>query len=110
QIILDPFASPYRPTTRLKTRERQCAPITPQSPAPVSPTSLETASGAPTPLNQGFEFPLDFKQHTEQYEIELIQQALAASQYNQKKTAELLSLSYHQLRGILKKYNFLDKT
>ncbi|MGL4938164.1 phage shock protein operon transcriptional activator [Shewanella sp.] len=114
QIILDPFASPYRPTTRLKTRERQCAPlpeaapIAPHSTAPISPQPLDAPS-MPTPLGHGFQFPLDFKQYTEQYEMELIQQALAASQYNQKKTAELLGLSYHQLRGILKKYNFLDK-
>jgi len=56
-----------------------------------------------------FNFPLDFKEQTERYEMELIQQALSASQYNQKKTAEILGLSYHQLRGILKKYNLLDK-
>ena len=41
-------------------------------------------------------------------EINLIKQALADSQYNQKKTAEKLSLSYHQLRGYLKKYNLLE--
>ena len=51
---------------------------------------------------------MDLKNLSQQYEIELIQQALADSQYNQKKTAEKLSLTYHQLRGYLKKYNLLD--
>ncbi|MFB2684147.1 phage shock protein operon transcriptional activator [Shewanella mangrovisoli] len=111
QIILDPFASPYRPTTRVRTRERQIsAPEAPLS-APVvtsSKTDTDTAVIAESMTNP-FSFPLDFKEQTERYEMELIQQALSASQYNQKKTAEILGLSYHQLRGILKKYNLLDK-
>lgn len=111
QIILDPFASPYRPTTRVRTRERQItAPEAPQS-APVvtsAKTDIDTAVSVESMTNP-FSFPLDFKEQTERYEMELIQQALSASQYNQKKTAEILGLSYHQLRGILKKYNLLDK-
>jgi transcriptional regulator with GAF, ATPase, and Fis domain len=43
-------------------------------------------------------------------EIDMIKQALADSQFNQKKTAEKLSLTYHQLRGYLKKYNLLDSS
>ncbi len=118
QIILDPFASPYRPLFRVKTRERQlqanqeCSSNN-QANLPASMTVTlsengETAIslGAPQP---SFQFPLDFKEQTERYEMELIQQALSFSQYNQKKTAEILGLSYHQLRGILKKYNLLDK-
>ena len=46
--------------------------------------------------------------YPQDYEIELIQTALAHCQYNQKKTAEALELTYHQLRGYLKKYNLLD--
>ncbi|MEL4279589.1 MULTISPECIES: phage shock protein operon transcriptional activator [Shewanella] len=111
QIILDPFASPYRPTTRVRTRERQItAPEAPLS-APVvtsAKTDVDTAVIAES-MSNPFSFPLDFKEQTERYEMELIQQALSASQYNQKKTAEILGLSYHQLRGILKKYNLLDK-
>ena len=56
------------------------------------------------------DYPLDLKQLSQDYEINMIQQALADSQYNQKKTAEKLSLTYHQLRGYLKKYNLLDST
>ena len=30
------------------------------------------------------------------------------SQYNQRKAAQLLTLSYHQFRGMLRKYQLLD--
>ncbi|MEM6190899.1 phage shock protein operon transcriptional activator [Shewanella scandinavica] len=111
-ITLDPFASPYRPKTRIKTRERQITSVAPTTLAstPQSAPILE----AEVPVNtessvNSFNFPLDFKEQTEKFEMDLIQQALSSSQYNQKKTADMLGLSYHQLRGILKKYNLLDK-
>lgn len=111
-ITLDPFASPYRPKTRVKTRERQITPqisqIIPSVAEALSPIGADVQHPSTSQVN-AFNFPLDFKEQTEQYEMDLIQQALSASQYNQKKTAELLGLSYHQLRGILKKYNLLDK-
>lgn len=111
-IILDPFASPYRPTTRIRTRERQITPLphVPLASQPVVTTITDTeVTKTSESITINFNFPLDFKEQTERYEMELIQQALSASQYNQKKTAEILGLSYHQLRGILKKYNLLDK-
>ncbi|MEZ9197276.1 phage shock protein operon transcriptional activator [Shewanella sp. 10N.286.54.B9] len=103
-IILDPFASPYRPTTRVKTKERQQLADTPA--ASVSPEpSTESSSN----IGESLHFPIDFKTHCEDNEVNILKQALEAGQFNQKKTAELLGLSYHQLRGILKKYNLLDK-
>ena len=56
------------------------------------------------------EYPIDLKDRSQQYEIDMIKQALSDSQFNQKKTAEKLSLTYHQLRGYLKKYNLLDSS
>jgi psp operon transcriptional activator len=53
------------------------------------------------------EFPIDFRQAVTDYEMALIQQALASSQFNQKKTADALGVTYHQLRGYLKKYDLL---
>ncbi|NKF51761.1 phage shock protein operon transcriptional activator [Shewanella sp. WXL01] len=106
-IVLDPFASPYRPKKRVKTIERQA-----QAPVAVTETNEPAATTQePNEKQQApaVSFPLNFKEHTEQQEIDLLQQALAEGQFNQKKTAELLGLSYHQLRGILKKYNLLDK-
>ncbi|MFQ6371502.1 phage shock protein operon transcriptional activator [Shewanella sp. YIC-542] len=105
EIVLDPFDSPYRPQQRVKTLSRQAPPCQPTT----EPDTEEHAEASPVSDGYHFEFPLDFKQHCETFEVALIQKALAASQFNQKKTAELLQLSYHQLRGILKKYNLLDK-
>ncbi|MGI2165043.1 phage shock protein operon transcriptional activator [Shewanella oncorhynchi] len=111
-ITLDPFASPYRPKARIKTRERQITSVAPTTVAstPQSAPKFEAEVQVNTEYSTNcFNFPLDFKEQTEQYEMDLIQQALSNSQYNQKKTADMLGLSYHQLRGILKKYNLLDK-
>lgn len=110
-ITLDPFASPYRPQTRVKTRERQVVPqvATIADNAQTGIAIEPNLQGGSEPSLNNFNFPLDFKEQTEKYEMDLIQQALSHSQYNQKKTAEILGLSYHQLRGILKKYNLLDK-
>ncbi|TCN90222.1 phage shock protein operon transcriptional activator [Shewanella fodinae] len=110
EIVLDPFDSPYRPQQRIRTLSRQ--------PVIATDTTAASPSEPVLPLNDelstisepsSFEFPVDFKQSCEAFEVELIQKALVASQFNQKKTADLLQLSYHQLRGILKKYNLLDK-
>ncbi|MBB1389919.1 phage shock protein operon transcriptional activator, partial [Shewanella sp. SG44-6] len=108
-IILDPFASPYRPVNRIKTRERQSAPVEHVADIITEHQAPSTETDASVLLNS-IEFPIDFKEYTEKSEIELLQRALAEGQYNQKKTADLLGLSYHQLRGILKKYNLLDKS
>ena len=105
-ICLDPFESPYRPTQRIRTVTQQ-APIQPASTETVQPVDDEQENPASTAQN--INFPLNFKEETERYEVEIIQQALEQSQFNQKKTAENLGLTYHQLRGILKKYNLLDK-
>ena len=112
EIILDPFESAFRPKGRVKTQDRISAPVE-QPEANASTAINDAAVSAETvapaaPVNPTIEYPVDLKNLSQQYEIELIQQALADSQYNQKKTAEKLSLTYHQLRGYLKKYNLLD--
>lgn len=110
-IILDPFASPYRPKARTKLGEPQVThsvAVAAKIPPPNNAVELDLPKSAEPSVNN-FNFPLDFKKQTEMYEMDLLQQALSSGQYNQKKTAELLGLSYHQLRGILKKYNLLDK-
>lgn len=115
-IILDPFESTYRPKARIKTADRvatsshQAANSVPTS---ETVTTLdEPANDANTTQSVKYEekivYPIDLKEKSQQYEIDMIQQALADSQFNQKKTAEKLSLTYHQLRGYLKKYNLLE--
>tara|TARA_B110000090_G_scaffold33639_1_gene36204 strand:+ start:538 stop:828 length:291 start_codon:yes stop_codon:yes gene_type:complete len=46
----------------------------------------------------------DFRQQVERYEFGLLQTALAQHQHHQSHTAHALGLSYHQLRGLLKKH------
>lgn len=109
-IVLDPFESEYRPINRIKTRDRitpanNCVePATENADSTMS--NLENKQAQVT--NKAVNFPVDLKQLSQDYEVDLIKQALADSQFNQKKTAEKLSLTYHQLRGYLKKYNLLD--
>jgi len=112
-ILLDPFMSPYRPQTRVRTQDR-ISNIT--NPQPTIAKVVASGDNAPpavfhaeiTPPTPDFNQVQDFKVLSEHYEVTLIKQALAACQYNQKKTAEALNLTYHQLRGYMKKYKLLD--
>lgn len=110
EIALDPFESPYRPKSRIKTADRIStpSPATAVNNAPSETIAANEPTAATTP--ELLDYPIDLKERSQQFEIEMLQQALEDSQYNQKKTAEKLSLTYHQLRGYLKKYNLLDSS
>lgn len=117
EIALDPFESAYRPKGRVKTNDRVNTSDSPviQSPSEAAATNERIESADITPLapvkkQEIVEYPIDLKERSQQHEIDMIKQALADSQFNQKKTAEKLSLTYHQLRGYLKKYNLLDSS
>jgi psp operon transcriptional activator len=51
---------------------------------------------------------VDFEAAVAQFETGLLRRALEEARFNQKRAAELLGLSYHQLRGLLRKYRLLD--
>ncbi|MDO6445702.1 phage shock protein operon transcriptional activator [Colwellia sp. 1_MG-2023] len=108
-LVIDPFESPYRPSKRIKTQDRVVS-----QPTVAAATTPETVSEPvekmTTTLKQSFEFPLSLKSLSQDYEVELIKSALESCQYNQKKTADALELTYHQLRGYLKKYNLLESS
>ena len=107
ELVIDPFESPYRPTNRVKTHDRISQPVA----TPVENTEKIEEKTQETQLQQpkqALQFPLSLKELSQNYEIELLKSALANCQFNQKKTAEALELTYHQLRGYLKKYNLLD--
>ncbi|MEW6981766.1 phage shock protein operon transcriptional activator [Colwelliaceae bacterium 6471] len=109
ELIIDPFESPYRPQNRIKTHDR-IAPATVTSQSPEKNNDNEVQSNT-TPLKlvtPSLQFPLSLKELSQNYEIDLLKSALSSCQFNQKKTAEALELTYHQLRGYLKKYNLLD--
>jgi psp operon transcriptional activator len=45
-----------------------------------------------------------FKGAVEEFEVRLLSEALEEARYNQRKAARILGLTYHQLRGMLRKY------
>lgn len=87
-LELDPFASPYR--------------VAPPQ-ALVAATAAQTAVPS-VPVKAQTRLPLDFEQAVEAHETELLRAALDEARYNQRKAAELLNLTYHQFRGLLRKY------
>ncbi|WP_133469279.1 phage shock protein operon transcriptional activator [Paraglaciecola marina] len=110
QIILDPFESEYRPKNRIKTSDRVTqTPHKKESPVESTTIIQKEESTITAEEASQFEFPVELKELSQNFEINLINQALTDSQFNQKKTAEKLGLTYHQLRGYLKKYNLLEQ-
>jgi len=103
KIILDPFESAYRPTQSIASS------VVATSDNSVAAQSTEDTT-APTTQSNTFAatFPVDFKTVTQDFEVDLIKRALASAQYSQKKAAQLLGVTYHQLRGLLKKYQLLE--
>ena len=76
-IVIDPFESPFRPQA--------------------------DGEGSATP-SPGFELPLDLKETIREVEVDLVNKAMAANQFNQRKAAAALGLTYDQFRGYLRKY------
>lgn len=96
-LEIDPFASPFRP---------------PELPAEATMDAAPAAASAPSTSEESstaHDLPLAFKDVVERFEVGLLNQAMEEARYNQRKAAELLELSYHQLRGLLRKYDLLDK-
>jgi psp operon transcriptional activator len=120
-LIIDPFESPFRPTQTIKTADR--VQVQPNTTTPSSENAIQQADNSTTDKlaenekcketasllsTTSVDFPQSLKLLSQNYEVELIKSALAHCQYNQKKTAQALELTYHQLRGYLKKYNLLE--
>jgi psp operon transcriptional activator len=97
EIVFDPFTSPYRPRSGIA----QEATANGGGAAIPGPGPGTAAAVGP--------FPIDLRDTVQNYEIALIEQALAEAKHNQRKAAELLQVTYHQLRGYLKKYELLKK-
>ena len=88
-VNIDPFESPFRP-----------------APGTVPGTTPDAAMSAVTlPTN----LPGNLKQAVAQYETDLVEAAMRQARHNQRKAAELLGLTYHQLRGYLRKYGLQPK-
>lgn len=81
EIVLDPFDSPYR----LRNKEQ-----------------ITSEGNSKT---DNIEFPLKLREKVEEFEASILRAALQSSQFNQRKAADLLGLTYNQLRNSLRKYN-----
>jgi len=81
-IIFDPFDSPWRPTAQSATDKAE-------------PAHLPDK-------------PYKFKQQMQEEEIRRIKSAMEQCRFNQKKAAEFLGMTYHQLRGYLRKYELTE--
>ena len=89
ESALDPFASPFRPgAPDAAAKDTQSAP--PSTPSP------------PTMLGE-------FEALTHGYEMQLIDTALSEFGGHQGKAANALGLTYHQLRGLLRKHGYGKK-
>ncbi|MDH3601183.1 MAG: phage shock protein operon transcriptional activator [Candidatus Tectomicrobia bacterium] len=84
-IVFNPFQSPFN---------RQLLDITEAAEPPAEPGPHVTS----LPLRQSFSDAVS------EFETQLLQQALEAAQYNQRKAAQRLGLTYHQFRGLYRKY------
>ena len=82
-IAFDPFDSPFR------LRDAQTADEAPRSPE-IAPTE---------PI-----LPTDLDARVSEFEVGLLNAGLEKARYNQRVAADLLGLSYHQLRGKIRKY------
>ena len=83
EIAFDPFDSPFRlqasssrPTGRTKTSSRKQAPL----------------------------LPVNLSERLRDTERELLEAALSRARFNQRVAADLLGLTYHQLRGKIRKH------
>mgnify|MGYP002632594960 CR=1 FL=1 len=97
-LVFNPFDSPWRLSAES------------ESAADKSTGDSHVSSGASSresALDMSSLQSLDFCQQVQEFEIQMLRQAMEKCQYNQRKTAEFLQLSYHQLRGYLRKYDLL---
>ena len=93
-IEVDPFDSPWR-LGSAEVEADEASPFRAQYSAP----------GAAK-----LQWPIDFQGVVSELEKRLLSAALEEAQHHQRRASELLGLSYHQLRGQLRKYDLLPGT
>ncbi|MGD2132810.1 MAG: phage shock protein operon transcriptional activator [Maricaulaceae bacterium] len=93
-VVLDPFATPWT-----------AAPPEPPGDAPAS--NVDPAPAAPKPPAPRIDAP--FESQTAAFERAIVRGALSAEGGHQGRAAERLGLTYHQFRGLLRKYDLIKK-
>ncbi|MFT4888403.1 MAG: psp operon transcriptional activator [Pseudohongiellaceae bacterium] len=100
KLVFNPFDSPYRLSNRMPSSRAE------SSASASAEQSYKASVQLARDIDEGT--TIDFKTEVQDFEIGLLKQAMEQSQFNQKKAAENLGLSYHQLRGYLRKYELLS--
>ncbi len=95
KITFDPFASPYRAYPAEQQMEQVSLPVQSDQSDFIDQQILSA--------------PDNFKEFIENIEKKVLYKTLSDNQFHQRRTAESLGLSYHQLRGYLKKYQLTEK-
>jgi psp operon transcriptional activator len=114
-IVFDAFAHVYRHGSPEHMSDQPVG-LTGTTAARISSPEVTQKDDAQTHVNGAL--PLEVHTATETkapsleaevaaLELSRIQAALASTRFNQKKAADLLGLSYHQLRGYLRKYKLI---
>ncbi|UCD57978.1 MAG: phage shock protein operon transcriptional activator [Candidatus Hydrogenedentota bacterium] len=85
-IVFDPFRSPFE--RRVTAGEEQ-------------PTR-EVRESDTRPADEYLDKP--FPEAVQEFEVSLLRKALKEAKYNQRKAARILGLTYHQFRGLYRKY------
>jgi psp operon transcriptional activator len=104
RILFNPFISPYATDDDSEAVPQLAIhAVTDGKPqAEAGATNIPSKLGAKGPSNT--DPKSDFKSAVDAYEMQLLNEALAKSMYKQTEAAEVLGLSYHQFRGLLKKH------
>lgn len=97
--LLDPFNSPWRPPRDLFSSPT----AVPIAPAAAEPAIVDTR---PSPGQSADGQPVDFNAVIAELEKRMIETALETCRGHQRKAADHLGLSYHQMRGLLRKYGY----
>lgn len=81
EIVLDPFDSPFR----LQNSAQD-----------INSTNSNTKE---------IDFPVNLRERVEKFEASILRAALERAKFNQRKTAELLGLTYNQVRNTVRKHS-----
>jgi len=87
RVVFDPFQSPFAPLPTMPGADA----VSPSAPA-VDCGSIPVTLSRP------------FTESVEEFERRLMRLALEESRFNQRKAATILGLTYHQFRGLYRKY------
>lgn len=98
-LMFDPFESPYRPQHE-GDRENSAEPAEESFPAKESRTVAESPSCKEWDAFDN----ISLKDRLAEVERLALRDALTSTQYNQRRAAELLGLTYHQFRGLYRKH------